>query len=165
MEFKMNKTIGMIIITLLFIIASLLGAYIYFTLDDIKETTPVEMTNIHTSTIQTLEMGKNEEKISKVGALYALDPFTLNLRSEKGNVYLKIKIVLELSIPELKNELDAKQAVVRDAIIRILTSKTVEDLSDDEGKEDAMDEIINDLNSMLHDGYIKNAYITEFVTA
>jgi len=165
MESKMNKTIGIIIIILLLIISSLLGAYIYFTVDNQKETTPVEIKNIHTPTIQTLEAGKDEEELSKIGSLYALDQFTLNLRSEQGNVYLKIKIVLELSIPELKNELDAKQAVIRDAIIRILTSKTLENFSTDQGKENAMDEIINDLNSMLHDGYIKNAYITEFVIA
>jgi flagellar FliL protein len=160
----MNKLLGAIIVLLILIVAGG-GAYVYMTLNDEKEeaSIPQGATDVHEPTITLLEKGKDVEKLSKIGPLYPLDPFTLNLRSEDGNVYLKTKIVLELSIPELKNELDAKNAVVRDAIIRILTSKTLESLSTDDGKEEAMDEIIDDLNSRLHDGYIKDAYITEFV--
>jgi flagellar FliL protein len=148
------------------IILTASGVY-YFLYQETKENDVTKsMTNISTPTIQEIEKDKAKidlEKISKIGPLYPLSLFTLNLRSDRGNIYLLVKLDFELSIKELKNELDAKNAVIRDAIIRILTSKSLEDLSSDEGKEEAIDEIINDINKMLHDGYIKNIYFTKFI--
>ena len=151
-----------VIILLLVIVAGGIWVYVY---DEDK--TPVvnqqEVGNIKTPSIRLLEEGKDEEKLSQIGPLYPLDTFTVNLLSDHGTVYLKVKLDFELSIKELKNELDAKNAVIRDAVIRILTSKSLEDLSTDVGKEAAADEIMNDINAMLHDGYIKNVYFTEFI--
>jgi len=140
--------------------------YLYILLqkeDVVKKVVPPQ--KIATPTITTLEEGKVKEKLDKVGPLYPLDKFTLNLRSDNGEVYLIIKISLELSGKELKKELDAKTPVIRDAIIFILSSKRYETLLSDKGKEEALDEIINKLNPMLEDGYIKNAYITEFIVS
>lgn len=159
---RANTILITIIIILVLVIIAGACAYYFLNSDtnhDIKNI-PKE---IRTPSIQTIEVGKQVEKLSQIGPLYPLDQFTLNLRSEHGNTYLVVKLDLELSISELKNELDAKNAVIRDAILRILTSKSLEDLSSDEGKERSIDEIINDLNLMLHDGYIKNIYFTEFI--
>jgi flagellar FliL protein len=158
---KGNTVLIIIIVLLVLIIIGGGGAY-YFLNTKTESTTQIEP-NISTPTIQEIETEKEAEKISQIGPLYPLDEFTLNLRSEQGNVYLVVKLDFELSIKELKNELDAKKAVIRDAIIRILTSKSLEDLSSDEGKEKVVDEIINDINAMLHDGYIKNIYFTKFI--
>jgi flagellar FliL protein len=159
---KANAVLITIIIMLVLTIIAGAGAYYFFNSkeESVSQTIPKDIT---TQNIQEIETEKKAESLSKIGPLYPLDKFTLNLISDQGNVYLLVKLDLELSTKELKNELDAKNAVIRDAIIRILTSKTLEDLSSDEGKERAIDEIINDLNSMLHDGYIKNIYITKFV--
>jgi flagellar FliL protein len=158
---KGNAVLITIIIFLVLIIIAGVGTYYFLNSQNPDEK---QITHeISTPTIQQIETEKATENISKIGPLYPLDEFTLNLRSEQGNVYLVVKLDFELSIKELKNELDAKKAVIRDAIIRILTSKSLEDLSSDEGKEQAVDEIINDLNAMLHDGYIKNIYFTKFI--
>jgi len=159
---KKGNIVLIVIVALLLIIIGGAGAY-YFLNSKSDEKNIVAPADITTPTIQKLETGKDEEKISQIGPLYPLDAFTLNLKSENENVYLLVKLDLELSIKELKNELDAKQAVIRDAIIRILSSKSLEELSSDEGKEKAADEIINDLNPRLHDGYIKNIYFTKFI--
>jgi flagellar FliL protein len=153
----------LIIILLVLIILGGVGAYFYISKSEESVQTQQEIGKIKTPDITQLEKVKDVEKISQMGPLYPLSPFTVNLRSKKGMVYLKVKLDFELSIKELKNELDAKNAVIRDAVIRILTSKSLEDLSNDEGKEVAADEIINDINAMLHDGYIKNVYFTEFI--
>ena len=161
-EFRNGVSVLIIIIVLLISIIVAGGVYISMK-ESKKVVTQEEIGDIQTPSIQKLERGKDAEKLSKIGPLYSLDPFTLNLLSDHGNVYLKVKLDFELSIKELKNELDAKNAVIRDAVIRILSSKSLEDLSSDVGKESASDEIINDINSMLHDGYIKNIYFTEFI--
>ena len=161
-----NTLLIVIVILLVVILIGVAGgAYFYFEKEEVKkEDTPKEnVTDIKTPDIKTLEQGKDEEMLDQVGELYDLDPFTVNLESLQGDVYLKVKIALELSIKELSKELDAKEAVIRDIVIQVLSSKTFEDVSTDEGKERTLDEIIDDINKRLVDGYIKNAYFTEFI--
>jgi flagellar FliL protein len=154
--------IVIIVLLILIIISASVGVYFYlYKSESVKVEQKVG--KIKTPDIQQLERKKDVQNIDKIGPLDALDPFTVNLRSEHGEAYLKVQLSLELSIKELKNELDTKNAVIRDAIIRILTSKTLEELSTDEGKEATTDEIINDINAMLSDGYIKNIYFTKFI--
>jgi len=105
----------------------------------------------------------NNTKLDQIGTLYPLDTFTVNLKSNAGRRYLKVTMSLELSAPELSHELDAKTPVLRDRIIRILSSKTLEEISSKKGKQKVTEQIVDTLNSMLTDGEIKNVYFTEFV--
>jgi len=102
-------------------------------------------------------------KLSEIGILYPLDTFTVNLKSDAGRRYLKATISLELKGPELSIELDKKAAVIRDRIIRILTSKSIEEISSTKGKQKVSEQIVDILNSMISDGSIKGIYFTEFV--
>jgi len=102
-------------------------------------------------------------KLSEIGILYPLDSFTINLKSDAGRRYLKTTISLELEGEELSLELDANAPVLRDRIIRILTSKTLEEISSKKGKQKVTLQIIDTLNAMLSDGRVKGIYFTEFV--
>ena len=102
-------------------------------------------------------------KLSEIGILYPLDTFTVNLKSDAGRRYLKATISLELKGPELSIELDKKAPVIRDRIIRILTSKSIEEISSTKGKQKVSEQIVDVLNSMISDGSIKGIYFTEFV--
>jgi flagellar FliL protein len=102
-------------------------------------------------------------QLSEIGVLYPLDTFTVNLKSDAGRRYLKVTMSLELEGEELSLELDAKSAVLRDRIIRILTSKTLEEISSKKGKAKVETQIMDTLNSMISDGKIKGIYFTEFV--
>ncbi|MDK9694381.1 MAG: flagellar basal body-associated protein FliL [Sulfurimonas sp.] len=107
------------------------------------------------------EMGS--KKLSQIGTLYPLDAFTVNLKSDSGRRYLKTTISLELNGKELSMELDKKVPVIRDRIIRILTSKTLEEISSKKGKQKISEQIMDTLNSMITDGSIQGIYFTEFV--
>lgn len=107
------------------------------------------------------EMGS--KKLSQIGTLYPLDAFTVNLKSDSGRRYLKTTISLELSGKELSLELDSKTPVIRDRVIRILTSKTLEEISSKKGKQKISEQIMDTLNSMIGDGSIQGIYFTEFV--
>lgn len=107
--------------------------------------------------------GAASRQLSDIGILYPLDTFTVNLKSDAGRRYLKVTLSLELEGPELSLELDAKTAVLRDRIIRILTSKTLEEISSKKGKSKVEAQIMDTLNAMISDGTIKGIYFTEFV--
>ena len=108
-------------------------------------------------------MMDSSRKLSEIGVLYPLDTFTVNLKSDAGRRYLKVTLSLELEGEELSLELDAKTAVLRDRIIRILSSKTLEEISSKKGKSKVENQIMDTLNSMISDGTIKGIYFTEFV--
>jgi flagellar protein FliL len=101
--------------------------------------------------------------MTEVGLMYPLDTFTVNLLSESGRRYLKCEINLELEGEELSPELDTKKPVFRDIIIRILSSKSLEEISTIKGKEKLKEQIVNELNMRLKDGKVKNVYFTDFV--
>ena len=105
----------------------------------------------------------DSRKLSEIGILYPMDAFTVNLRSDAGRRYLKATISLELNGKELSVELDKKIPVIRDRIIRILTSKTLEEISSKKGKQKVSEQIMDTLNAMISDGSIKGIYFTEFV--
>lgn len=95
--------------------------------------------------------------------MYPLDIFTVNLLSESGRRYLKVEMNLELEGEELSPELEQKKPVFRDIIIRILSSKSLEEISTSKGKEKLKEQIVSELNTRLKDGKVKNVYFTDFV--
>ncbi|MDP3266830.1 MAG: flagellar basal body-associated protein FliL [Sulfuricurvum sp.] len=112
----------------------------------------------------TPSAGSGHGEIStEVGIMFPLELFTVNLLSESGRRYLKVEMNLELEGEELALELESKKPVLRDVIIRILSGKSLEEVSTIKGKETLKEEIVNDLNQRVKDGKIKNVYFTDFV--
>ncbi|MCF6173783.1 MAG: flagellar basal body-associated protein FliL [Campylobacteraceae bacterium] len=98
-----------------------------------------------------------------VGPMYPMSQFIVNLLSENGSRFLKTTINLEMDKPELSNELDKKKPLIRDIIIRILSSKTFEEVSTMKGKSRLKDEIVNKINNVLADGRIRDVFFTDFI--
>ena len=105
----------------------------------------------------------DSRRLSEIGILYPLDSFTVNLKSDAGRRYLKATVSLELSGEEVSLELDAKIPVIRDRVIRILTSKTLEEISSKKGKQKVSDQIQDTMNAIISDGTVQGIYFTEFV--
>lgn len=105
----------------------------------------------------------DSRKLQDIGILYPLDTFTVNLKSDSGRRYLKVTMSLELEGRELSMELDNKSPVIRDRVIRILTSKSLEEISSKKGKQKVSEQIMDTLNAMISDGRIRGIYFTEFV--
>lgn len=98
-----------------------------------------------------------------VGPMYPMNQFLVNLLSDSGSRYLKMELNLELSEEKLAAEIDQKKPLIRDIVIRTLSSKTFEDISTSKGKERLKDELVRRINEVLRDGYIKNVYFTDFI--
>jgi flagellar FliL protein len=168
---KKSSNLLMIIIIVILILIIIVGAVVAFLLMSDDETTPVQNTTPQakekqvssTRTRNSSVMVEDSRPLSEIGILYPLDTFTVNLKSDSGRRYLKVTMSLELSGEELSLELDAKAAVLRDRIIRILSSKTLEEISSKKGKQKVTQQIMDTLNAMITDGQIKGIYFTEFV--
>ena len=106
---------------------------------------------------------QNMAMSTEIGTMFPLDTFTVNLLSESGRRYLKVEMNLEINGEELAAELDAKSPVVRDVVIRLLSSKSLEEISTAKGKDKLKSQIVDQLNMRLRDGRVKNIYFTEFV--
>jgi flagellar FliL protein len=104
------------------------------------------------------EGGKHGE--SKT-ALVALDAFVLNL-SEQGR-FLKLSLQFELADAQNQAMVTDKTPQLRDAIITLVSSKTVESVSSPEGKMQLKDELLLRANQAVGKDVFKNLYFTEFV--
>ncbi|NPA59405.1 MAG: flagellar basal body-associated protein FliL [Epsilonproteobacteria bacterium] len=168
---KKSSNMLMIIIIVVLILIIIGGAVVAFLLMgddeiDATQTPPPQVKEVSTSKQKRSSSSSNynsSRKLSDIGILYPLDTFTVNLKSDSGRRYLKVTMSLELEGEELSLELDAKSAVLRDRIIRILTSKSLEEISSKKGKQKVSDQIQETLNAMLTDGSIRGIYFTEFV--
>ncbi len=151
-----SKLLLIIIIVLLLLLLVIGGLVAYFLLSGNSEQTQAQQP-------QKIEKKHKVSDLSEIGPIYPLDPFTVNLVSSNADRYLKCKINLELDSPELQQEIDKKLPAVRDMIIQILSSKTVEEIQTAKGKEKLKEEIKRKLNSILTTGEIKHVYFTQFV--
>ncbi len=166
---KSNNLLMMIIIIILFFIIIIGGVVVFLLMSDDPEVTQnTKQLQEKPRSKRSVSKGSNytyddSRDLSDIGVLYPLDTFTVNLKSDAGHRYLKVTMSLELEGEELSVELDAKTAVLRDRIIRILTSKTLEEISSKKGKQKISQQIMDTLNAMISDGKIKGIYFTEFV--
>ena len=154
-----NNLILIIIVVLLVLLLVVGGVVAYLMLSGDDEENP------ETVKQEKVEKKKSRKKVDDltVGPMYPLDKFTVNLLSQNGSRYLVAKIDLEQENPEMTPELDTKVSLIRDIIISILSSKTVEEISTPKGKEKLKEEIINQINKYLEDGEVKRIYFTNFI--
>ena len=113
------------------------------------------------------EEGKKEEAPAEedldLGVMFPMDPFIVNLAGSEGKRFLKVTIFLELSTPEVHEEIKGTIQKVTDSILVLLSSKAFEDVYSVQGKFKLKDEITTRVNRFLVVGHIKDAYFTEFI--
>jgi flagellar FliL protein len=160
---KSNLALILIIVLLVFILIG--GAIAAFLLMSEDEEVPAE------ESVKTEKSAKKKSKkrsakdadLLEIGPMYPMDQFIVNLLSDRGSRYLKVSMDLELENEEMTAELDTKKAVFRHLIIRLLSSKTFEDVATAKGKDRVKNEILDKLNEVLSDGEIVNIFFTDFV--
>ncbi len=104
---------------------------------------------------------KQEQKKEVKTALVPLDSFVLNL-AEQGR-FLKVTMQFELGNALDQPLVAEKTPQLRDAIITLMSSKSVEAVSSPEGKIQLKDELLLRANQSVGKNIFKNLYFTEFV--
>lgn len=119
-------------------------------------------------TEQTAEIEEEEEEggasSGKIGPIFNLEPFVVNLSDPTEIRYLKISIKLELSAQKVSQELDTNMPIIRDSLLILLSSKDYAGVRTVEGKLELRDEILQRVNAVLEKrGSVRAAYFTDFV--
>lgn len=95
--------------------------------------------------------------------LYALEPLVVNVTGDGYNRFLKLRVEFETGDVKLKEEIEARLPQIRDALIVLLSSKQLSDITDFEGKALLKEDILERVNDLLETGEVKSVLFTEFV--
>jgi flagellar FliL protein len=92
-----------------------------------------------------------------------MEAFVVNIANAGGDRYLKMIVQLELSEPGAVAELEQIKPRLRDAILDLLATKTIQELMDLTGKQRLREDIAGRVNNVLTQGKVTRVYFTEFV--
>lgn len=101
-----------------------------------------------------------EEGEELLGAIAPLDIFVVNL---KGGRFIRLQIQLEFVTRDIPNKVAQRAAIIRDAVITLLTTKTAEEILEREGKERLRKDLRGLVNEALRKELVKQIYFTQFV--
>lgn len=102
-----------------------------------------------------------QEKPEEIYLYSVGEAFTTNLKD--NNTLVKVSVTLAHNKKGAETELDANSAVVRNAIVFVLRSKTKEQMNQDDVESVLSNEIIQRLNSELGVDYFVKAYFSDLV--
>lgn len=95
--------------------------------------------------------------------LYAVENIVVNPAGTGGTRFLSLSLGFELGSQELARQFEDREPIVRDALITILSSKTVAQLTDARQKEIIRYQIKKRLAQLLRTKEIEGVYYTDFV--
>jgi flagellar FliL protein len=98
-----------------------------------------------------------------IGPLYSLDTLIVNLGDQGGKRYLRVTMDLELKDPKLVEAIDQRLPQIKDSILTILPTKSVDEINSAAGKLALREELTGVLNGFLSKDAVTNIYFTEFV--
>jgi flagellar FliL protein len=109
------------------------------------------------------EAHKVEKPDAEAAVVQAFDPFIVNIYDGQELRYLKLKVEVQLSDEKAKTEMTERQAQIRDAILTILTTKTLQDVQYLQGKNQLKQEIMAALTKIVTPGKVRQVFFTDFV--
>lgn len=118
---------------------------------------------IVTATFLTKKSEKVDVQTEEMLYLVPMREFLVNLLDYGGRRFLKATINLEVNNGTVTTEITAKETILRNYIINILSSKTFNDVKSVEGKNDLRKSIITKCNLILKTGKVLNVYFNEFI--
>ncbi len=108
-----------------------------------------------------IAIGDEPERVYQEMGEFLINP--ADTATEMGLRFIKTQISLGVSPASVYAQLEAQRPKLRDAVIRIITSKQVEQLDNPEDREFIKDEIRFTVNRMLHRGEVLQVYFSEFI--
>jgi flagellar FliL protein len=115
------------------------------------------------------ERTKKEEEVevakvvAKKGIIIPGPSLVVNLSDVNVPRFLKISMVFEVDRGIAVAEIQDKEPIIKDAIIGLLSSKTMADLRGYDSQQILKEEIISRVNSLLERGRVINIYFTDFI--
>jgi len=95
--------------------------------------------------------------------VYNIDDIVINPAGTGGTRFLSASFAFELESEAARSEFEAREAIVRDALITILSSKTITQLTDTRQKEIARYQIKKRISEILNTEELSGVFYTDFV--
>jgi len=92
-----------------------------------------------------------------------LDPFLVNLAEPKAKHFLKVSITLQIKNEETKVEVEKKLANIKNDILLLLSSKTIEDIITMEGKIRLKEEMMIRITKIVGEDKVTDIFFSQFV--
>lgn len=106
---------------------------------------------------------KNKKAVShQVGISIPMDEFLVNLTG--GDHYLRATVSLGMAKDIKEEETKEKMAPMRDAVLTALSSKSLKDLSSENGREALKKELVDKVNAAAGSDMVVKVYFTAFAT-
>ncbi len=106
---------------------------------------------------------KKSDHGTAASVVYAIKDIVVNPAGTGGSRFLSVSFGFELESPDLAHEFESREIVVRDALITILSSKTVTQLTDARQKEIMRYQIKKRISRLLETDELAAVYYTDFV--
>jgi len=157
-----NKKI-IIIAAALVLSAAVIGGAVFFGMS--RQHTPAKAEAGTEAAAEGGEKKAEHGKKKEAPVMYPLEAFVVNIGTGNEMRYLKVKVELETGLTKegVKADLDPYSAQLRDAILVLLTTKSVQDIQDMPGKNKLKEEILASAKKVMPMGKITNVYFTDFV--
>lgn len=108
------------------------------------------------------EQGKEGEH-GTGGLIYSLDDMIVNPANTNGKMLLLASLGLAVESEESKKALEEKQVIVKDAVISVLSSKSVGQLSSSTYRDTLKTEILKNLATQMPGSKVNNIYFSKFI--
>jgi flagellar FliL protein len=95
--------------------------------------------------------------------VYDIDDIVINPAGTGGTRFLSASFAFELESEEAAKEFEAREALIRDALITILSSKTIAQLTDVKQKEITRYQIKKRISEILNTEELAGVFYTDFV--
>ena len=104
-----------------------------------------------------------DEASGRAWARHVIDNLVLNPAGSGGTRYLLVTVVFEVRDRGVADEMIQRDAEVRDATLRVLGGKTVEQLADLAGRDAIKQELTSTVGALLSKGAVRRIYFPQFV--
>lgn len=115
------------------------------------------------ATINGSGADEEEEAPIEFGEFMELTNIIVNPSDSEGRRLLMLSVGMETAESSVLETVTAREMVVRDTIIKILGTRTVDELADIESRTILKDEIRLAVNGILTEGEINRMYFTQYV--
>ncbi len=109
------------------------------------------------------ERGSNEKGAESTTLIYAIADIIVNPAGTGGSRYLSVSFGFELESASLAAEFEEREPMVRDALITILSAKSVSQLTDPKQKEIVRYQIKKRVSQLMETDELAAVYYTDFV--
>jgi flagellar FliL protein len=108
--------------------------------------------------------GKASEGKAEEGTIVTVDNLVLNPAGSGGLRFLMVSAAFQLEHEKTAEAMRSRDAEIRDALLKVLGSRTVEQLVDLNGRQSIKDELKAAVDSVLHDPKaVRRLYFPQFV--